>query len=100
MGGPDPIRGEGSGSRSRGPVRTRGGPGPTWRSRLYIQGSGTLPWGSGLTVEALGYITFWTHGGFGPTHVVGSGAVVDLELSPEAGASHGLVPHTTPLPRD
>jgi hypothetical protein len=32
-----------------------------WRSRLYIQGSDTLPWGSGLTVEALGYITFSGH---------------------------------------
>jgi hypothetical protein len=32
-----------------------------WRSGLYIQGSGTLPWGSGLTVEALWYITFSGH---------------------------------------
>jgi hypothetical protein len=32
-----------------------------WRSGLYIQGSGTLPWGFGLTVEALGYITFSGH---------------------------------------
>jgi hypothetical protein len=32
-----------------------------WRSGLYIQGSGTLPWGSGLTVEALRYITFSGH---------------------------------------
>ena len=49
-GGPDPIL-----------VRTRGGPGPTWRSRLYIQGFGTFPWGSGLTVDALEYITFSGH---------------------------------------
>jgi hypothetical protein len=32
-----------------------------WRSRLYIKGSGTLPWGSGLTVDALEYITFSGH---------------------------------------
>jgi hypothetical protein len=32
-----------------------------WMSRLYIKGSGTLPWGSRLTVEALGYITFSVH---------------------------------------
>jgi hypothetical protein len=32
-----------------------------WRSGLYIQGSGTLPWGSGLTVDALEYITFSGH---------------------------------------
>jgi hypothetical protein len=53
VGGPDPIR--------RGPVRTRGGPGPSWRSGLYIQGSGTFPWGSGRTVDALEYITFSGH---------------------------------------
>jgi hypothetical protein len=28
---------------------------------LYIQGSGTFPWGSGLTVDALEYITFSGH---------------------------------------
>jgi hypothetical protein len=33
----------------------------SWRSGLYIQGPGTLPWGSGLTVEALGSITFSRH---------------------------------------
>jgi hypothetical protein len=31
------------------------------RSGLYIQGSGTLPWGSGLTADALEYITFSGH---------------------------------------
>jgi hypothetical protein len=62
MGGLDPIRGGGgSESHSRGPVRTRGGPGPTWRSGLYIPGSDTFPWGSGLTVDALEYITFSGH---------------------------------------
>jgi hypothetical protein len=35
--------------------------GQTWRPGPYIQGSGTLPWGSGLTVEALEYITFSGH---------------------------------------
>jgi hypothetical protein len=33
----------------------------SWRSGLYIQGSGTLPWGSGLTVDTLEYITFSGH---------------------------------------
>jgi hypothetical protein len=51
----------GSRSHSRGPVRTRGGPGPTLRSVLYIQGSDTFPRGSGLTVDALEYITFSGH---------------------------------------
>jgi hypothetical protein len=55
-----PHTGE-SGSHSRGPVRTRGGPGPTWRSGLYIQGSGTFPWGSGPTVDAMEYIIFSGH---------------------------------------
>jgi hypothetical protein len=60
MGGPDPIRG------GLDPI-----PGvqlahmvvldQSWRSRLYIQGPDTLPWGSGLTVQALGYITFSRH---------------------------------------
>jgi hypothetical protein len=58
-------------SHSRGPV-TRGGPGPTWRSELYIQGSGTFPWGFGLTVDALEYITF-------SGHMVGSGAIAGPE---------------------
>jgi hypothetical protein len=48
----------GSGSHSWGLVHTRGGPGPTWGSE---QGSGTFPWGSGLTVDALEYITFSGH---------------------------------------
>jgi hypothetical protein len=55
-----PHTGE-SGSHSRGPVRTCGGPGPTWRSGLYIQGSGTFPWGSGPTVDAMEYIIFSGH---------------------------------------
>jgi hypothetical protein len=50
-----------SGSHSRGLVHTRGGFGPTWRSELYIQGSGTFPWGSRLTVDALECITFSGH---------------------------------------
>jgi hypothetical protein len=60
VGGPDPIR--------RGPDPI---PGvrlahmevldQPWRSGLYIKGSCTLPWGSELTVEALGYITFSGH---------------------------------------
>jgi hypothetical protein len=29
-----------------------------WGSALYIRGSGALPWGSGLTVDALEYVTF------------------------------------------
>jgi hypothetical protein len=61
MGGRDPIRGGGSGSHSTGPVRTGGGLGPTWRSGLYIQGCSTFPWGSGLTVDALEYISFSGH---------------------------------------
>jgi hypothetical protein len=35
--------------------------GQTWRPGPYIQGSGTLPWGSELTVDALEYITFSGH---------------------------------------
>ena len=52
---------EGSGSHSRGSVRTHGSPGPSWRFGLYIQGSDTFPWGSGLTVDALECITFSGH---------------------------------------
>jgi hypothetical protein len=33
----------------------------TRRSGLYIQGSGAFPWGSGLTVDTLGYIIFSGH---------------------------------------
>jgi hypothetical protein len=52
---------EGVRSHSRGLVRTRGGPRPSWRSVLYIQGSSTFPWGPELTVDALEYITFSGH---------------------------------------
>jgi hypothetical protein len=31
------------------------------RSGMHIQGSGTLPWGSGLTVDTLEYIIFSGH---------------------------------------
>jgi hypothetical protein len=50
MGGPDPIPG----------VRSvhMGVLDQTWRSGLYIQGSSSFPWGSGLTVDAWAYITF------------------------------------------
>jgi hypothetical protein len=52
-GGPDPILG----------VRSIhvGVLDQTWRSRLYIQGSGTFPWGPELTVDVLEYITFFGH---------------------------------------
>jgi hypothetical protein len=52
-GGTDPILG----------VRSEhvGVLGQTWRPGPYIQGSGTLPWGSRLTVDALEYITFSGH---------------------------------------
>jgi hypothetical protein len=33
----------------------------TWRSSLYIQGSGAFPWGSRLAVDTLGYIIFSGH---------------------------------------
>jgi hypothetical protein len=33
----------------------------TWRSGLYIQGSDTFSWGSGLTVDTLEYIIFSGH---------------------------------------
>jgi hypothetical protein len=33
----------------------------SWGSGLYIQGSGTFPWESGLTVDALEYITLSGH---------------------------------------
>jgi hypothetical protein len=53
--------------------------GQTWRPGPYIQGSDTLPWGSKLTVDALGYHFFWTRGGPRAAHVVGSGAVAGPE---------------------
>jgi hypothetical protein len=53
MGGPDPIPGV-----RLAHVEALDQP---WRSELYIQGSGTLPWWSELTFEALGYITFSRH---------------------------------------
>jgi hypothetical protein len=33
----------------------------TWRPGLYIQGSGTFPWGSGLTSDASEHVTFSGH---------------------------------------
>jgi hypothetical protein len=33
----------------------------TWGSGLYIQGSGTFPWGSGLAADTLEYIIFSRH---------------------------------------
>jgi hypothetical protein len=33
----------------------------TWRPGPYIQGSGTFPWGSRLTGDALEYVTFSRH---------------------------------------
>jgi hypothetical protein len=55
MGGPDPIRGGGVRFIHVGVLDQ------TWRSGLYIQGSGTFPWRSGLTVDVLEYITFSGH---------------------------------------
>jgi hypothetical protein len=46
-GGPDPIRGGGSGSHSRGPACTRGGPGPTMGVRTVCPGVRRSPVGSG-----------------------------------------------------
>jgi hypothetical protein len=84
----------GSESHSRGPVRTHGGSGLTWRSGPYIQGSRTLPWGSGLTVDALEYITFSGHVA-APEPPTWWGRMLLL-----AQSSHGLAPRTAPLPRD
>jgi hypothetical protein len=53
MGGPDPIPGV-----RLAHVEVLDQP---WRSRLYIKGSSTLSWGSGLTADALEYITFSRH---------------------------------------
>jgi hypothetical protein len=66
-----------------------------------MQGSGTFPWGSGLTGDASEYVTF-------SGHVVASnlpmwwGQVLLLAQSsrPRLGANHGLVPHTALLPRN
>jgi hypothetical protein len=33
----------------------------TWRPGSYMQGSGTFPWGSGLTGDASEYVTFSGH---------------------------------------
>jgi hypothetical protein len=33
----------------------------TWRSSLYVQGSSTFPWGSGLAADTLEYIIFSGH---------------------------------------
>jgi hypothetical protein len=60
VGGPDPIRG-GSGSHSRGPVCTRGGPGPNLEVRTVYPGVRHFPMGSGLTVDVSEYITFSGH---------------------------------------
>jgi hypothetical protein len=51
--GPEPILGV-----QFAPVEV---PDLTRRSGLYIQGSGTSPWGSGLTVDTLEYIIFPGH---------------------------------------
>jgi hypothetical protein len=53
--------GGGSRSHSKGPACTRGVLDQPWRSGLYIPWSDALPWGSGLTVDALEYITFSGH---------------------------------------
>jgi hypothetical protein len=60
VGGPDPIQG-GSRSHSRGPVCTRGGPGPNLEAWTVYTGIRHSPMGSGLTVDALEYITFSGH---------------------------------------
>jgi hypothetical protein len=52
----------------------------TRRSGLYIQGSGTFPWGSGPTVDTLEYIVFSGH-----------------VAAPEASTWWGRVPFTTRL---
>jgi hypothetical protein len=56
--GPDPP---GSGTRPRGPVCTRGGPGPCPEIQSVYAGSDTFPWGSGLTVDTLEDIAFSGH---------------------------------------
>jgi hypothetical protein len=51
--GPDPILGIW--------LAPAGVPDLSWRFGLYIQRSGTLPWGSGLTVDTLEHIVFSGH---------------------------------------
>jgi hypothetical protein len=51
----------GFGSHSRGPVRTRGGPGPNLEAQTVYTGSNTFPWGSRLTGDASEYVTFSGH---------------------------------------
>jgi hypothetical protein len=51
----------GSRSHSRGPVRTRGGPGPILEVRTVYPGVRHFPMGSGLTVDSLEYITSFGH---------------------------------------
>jgi hypothetical protein len=60
MGGPDPIQ-RGSGSHSRGPVRTHGGPRPNLEARTVYTGVRHLHMGSGLTGDASEYVTFSGH---------------------------------------
>jgi hypothetical protein len=50
VGGPDPIRGGGSGSHSRGPTCTHGGPGPTLGVQTIYRGVQDQPWGSKLYI--------------------------------------------------
>jgi hypothetical protein len=79
-----------------GPDPTQRGPGPVpvvWftpvrvldlarRFGLYIQGSGTFPWGSRPTIDALEHIVFSVPR---PVHVVGSGAVCHATRDSRAG---------------
>jgi hypothetical protein len=99
VGGPDPIRGvripfQGSGLH-------------TWRSWTNLRGPDCISRGSVLSHGGLDSLLMsWSISlsldmwRLRTAHVVGLGTVVDLEQSPEAEASHGLVPHTAPLPCD
>jgi hypothetical protein len=60
VGGPDPIRGGSDPILGVRLAHVEVLDQPR-RSGLYIKGYDTLPWGSRLTVEALGYITFSRH---------------------------------------
>jgi hypothetical protein len=52
----------------------------TCRPGSYIQGSGTFPWGSRLTGDALEYVTFYGHvAAPDPPMWMGSGAVAGPE---------------------